>query len=304
MTPHAAIRLSLGVAVLVFLIKLAAWWVTRSAALFSDALESIVNVLAAGAAAWALHVSAQPPDHNHPYGHTKAEYLSAVLEGALILVAAGLIVSDSWGRLFAPTEPGNLGLGLGLSALASGLNGALGWLLLRTAKTTGSPALRADAAHVLSDVASSGAVLAGLVAARLTGWWVLDPLLALLVAVHIIRVGWKVLRESVGGLMDESLPDLELATVESVLAREIAGSPFDPESVEVHDLLTRRAGPSTYIEFHLVVPGSSTVESSHALCDRLEEALLELHPRAHISIHVEPESKRRLACALAAKAHP
>lgn len=278
---------SVAIACLVLALKLGAWWLTGSVALLADALESVVNVAAAGAALLAVRYSALPPDANHPYGHAKAEYFSAVLEGALIIVAAIAILHAAWGAWLAPRAPEEAPLGLAVSALATAINAAWSWLLFREGRRARSPALLADARHLLSDVVTSGGVLVGVGAVAVTGILWLDPLLAALTAVNILWSGSKLMRESVGGLMDEAVEPGLLARIRGAVSTSAEGA------IEAHDLRTRHAGRLTFIEFHLVVPGSMTVDAAHAICDRIEAALKAEIEGATITIHVEPEGKAK-----------
>ncbi len=278
---------SVAIAALVLALKLAAWWVTGSVALLADALESVVNVAAAGAALVAVQYSALPADANHPYGHTKAEYFSAVLEGALIIVAALAILHESWGAFLAPRAPDQPAIGLLISSAATAIN--LGWatLLRREGRRARSPALLADARHLMADVVTSLGVLVGVGAVAASGILWIDPLIAALTAVNILWSGWHLMRESVGGLMDEAVePDL-LARIRGAVSASAAGA------IEAHDLRTRHAGRLTFIEFHLVVPGSLSVDAAHVICDRIEAALKAEIEGATITIHVEPEGKAK-----------
>lgn len=288
-----AAYLSLLVGCGVFALKWTAYRLTGSVALLSDALESIVNIVAALAAVWAVGLSRRPADANHPYGHTKAEYFSAVLEGVLIVLAAFTIVREAWPRLLAPTAPQTVGVGLLVSLLASGLNLALAAFLVHSGRLARSPALVADGQHVLSDVVTSLGVLLGVGLAWLTGFWLLDPLLAILVAANILWVGWRLVRDSVGGLMDESLKPEELEQIRHALHQAVQGLVLEDKVIEIHDLKTRRAGPSTFAELHLVVPGEMSVAEAHDICDRLEETLRQLLPGARLTVHVEPEFKAK-----------
>ncbi len=280
--------ISLLVALLVLGLKALAYRLTGSVALLSDALESTVNVAAALLALLAIRFAHRPPDATHPFGHTKAEYLSAVLEGVLVVLAAFFIAKEALPRLLSPIPLEGLGPGLFVSLLASGLNGLLVYHLLAQGKRLRSPALTADGYHVLSDVLTSLGVLLGVGLAWLTGLWVLDPLLALLVAGNILLMGFRLVRESVGGLLDEGLSPEEVARIQAILARELGKG-----ALEVHDLKTRKAGHRAFLEFHLVVPGSLSVAEAHALCDRLERALEAEMPGLSVTIHVEPESERQ-----------
>jgi cation diffusion facilitator family transporter len=278
---------SLAVSVVVLAMKFAAYWLTGSVALYSDALETVINVVAAIGALVALWFSEQPPDANHPYGHHKAEYLSAVVEGALVLATAFLIGREAWLGWEHPRAPETPFLGIGLNGAAGLIN--LGWalLLLRVGRRWKSPALVAGGKHVMTDVWTTGAVLVGFALVPLTGWLRLDPLVAGLVALNILWTGYGVLRESVGGLMDEVADPEAVAELRRVIAEHANGA------IEAHDVRTRTAGSVTFIEFHLVVPGRMAVEDAHAICDRIELALRERAGRAVINIHVEPEHKAK-----------
>ena len=280
-----AARLNLVVGIALLLVKTAAWWETRSVALLADALESIVNVAAAGAAALAVAVSRRPPDRRHPFGHTKVEYLSAGLEGALVLAAAAAIVRESWLHLRQPHPPAALGFGLALATVAAAANAALAAYLQRVGRRQRSPALVASGAHLWGDVMTTAGVLVGLGAAWLTGRWALDPLIALLVAVNILRLGWKVFRDSVGGLMDEALAAPEVERITAIVRSEMGGA------LQFHDLRTRRGGPRPFVELHLVVPGGMRVDAAHGICDRIEAAVQRELPGADVVVHVEPESE-------------
>ena len=284
--PQAAnvARLSLLVGAAVLTLKWAAWHLTGSVALLSDAMESIVNVVAAGAALIALKIAQEPADENHPYGHSKAEYFSAVLEGILIVVAAAAIIFEAWQRFQNPTELSDLGPGLAISFVASVANTALALHLLRRGKALRSPALVADGQHIRADVVTSVGVWIGVGLAWKTGWWFLDPLLAGFVAINVVRTGWAVVRDSVGGLMDESLLPAELEAIRSALEEHLHGN-----ALEIHDLKTRRSAARAFIQFHLVVPGEMSVREAHDLCDQLEEVLDEVIPNSVTEIHVEPE---------------
>lgn len=287
MTPSRMALVSVAVGCAVLGIKYVAYVMTGSVALYSDAVESVVNVVAAVVAWIALSAAASPPDACHPYGHHKAEYFSAGLEGALIVLAAALIMHDAWGALWAVRDVDFGWVGLAVNALASVFNAAWGWALVREGKILKSPALEADGKHLWADVMSSVGVLAGVIVAKLTGWSVLDPLLAMLVAGNILWSGWHLMRASFGGLMDEAVDGETLEKIEKVIAAKKG------IALEAHDVKSRRAGTAVFIEFHLVVPGAMTVRESHALCDVLEGALEQVVQGAQITIHVEPEEKAK-----------
>ena len=268
-------------------LKLAAWWITGSAALFSDAAESVVNVAASAAALVALRLAAQPADADHPYGHDKAEFFAAVIEGVLIVVAALVILQHVWQSVQNPMPISAPWQGVGLNAVAGVLNLVWGMLLLRTGRQLRSPALLADGKHLLSDVVTSAGVLAGLALAVATGVWWIDPLLAAATALYILVSGSMVVRDSVGGLMDEAPAAEIVARIRALVGEHAEGA------IEAHDLRTRHAGRLTFLEFHLVVPAMMTVADAHAICDRIEAALKAEMEGLMITIHVEPEGKAK-----------
>ncbi len=278
---------SLVVGILVLLLKAIAYWMTGSIALYSDALESTVNVATAIAALIAVQVAARPADANHPYGHHKAEFFSAVLEGVMIIIAALLIMHEAYKGFMAPRILDAPLKGLLVNVLASVINGAWCWVLITRGRQARSPALVADGHHLLSDVVSSIGVTFGVLLAISTGWSVLDPALAGLVALNILWSGWKVVKSSVSGLMDESVSEPVLKKIRGIIALEAVGAQ------EVHDLRTRHAGKATFVDFHLVVPGKTTVAEAHDICDRIEQALKRQVEDAIITIHVEPENKAK-----------
>jgi len=280
---------SLGVALAVLALKFLAYWLTGSVALLSDALESIINVVVAGAAFFALRISHTPPDAEHPFGHHKAEYFSAVLEGALIFVAALAIFREAAIHFFEPKQLDAPGLGIGINIVSSAINAVWGFQLLRIGRREKSPALDADGRHVLADAVSSTGVAAGLIAAVMTGWLQLDAVIAAGVGVYILISGWRLVKKSVGGLMDEAVDQATLTAIQASIENTAQGA------LEAHDLQTRLAGPVTFIQFHLVVPASMTVAEAHDICDRVESELRRTVPGARIAIHVEPENKAKHA---------
>lgn len=293
MNPVTPVRLSLSIGVFVLSLKWLAYILAGSVALYSDALESIVNVVAAAAAFVAIWIAHQPVDQNHPFGHTKAEYFSAGFEAMLIVVAALTIIYEAGYRLWLLVNGDNTVLidleglkwALLISLFASVTNGLLAVYLLYSANKMHSPALKADGLHILSDVVTSAGVLVGISLAWLTQWWVLDPLLALLVALNILWMGAKLLRESIGGLMDEGMTEDELIPIQEVIARNLQGA------LQVHSLKTRRAGVMIFVEFHLVVPATMTVQNAHDICNNLESVLRNVLHQVCTTIHIEPDSE-------------
>lgn len=267
-------------------LKMLAWWVTGSVALLSDGMESFVNVTAAFIAYFVIRYAQRPADHDHQFGHHKAEYISAVIEGVLIVVAAILIIQEAWGALFAPSVMEAPALGLAINVAAGVVNAIWATILIRVGTMHRSPALTADGHHIMSDVVTSAGVFVGLILAVVTGYAILDPLLAILVAINILWQGYKVISHSLGGLMDKALESEEEAAVREAITTHSEGA------LNVHDLKSRRAGAVAFIDFHLVVPASMSVGQAHDICDRLEDAIKEVIPGATLAIHVEPEGER------------
>jgi cation diffusion facilitator family transporter len=268
-------------------LKTVAWWLTGSVALYSDALESIVNVAASLIALFAIRVAAMPADANHPYGHEKAEFFAAVIEGVLIILAALSILHEAWQALLTPRALDMPFVGIAVNGVATLLNGAWAALLLRQGRRHRSAALQADGRHLLADVVTSAGVAAGLTLAVVTGYLFLDPALAALTALHVLWSGTRMVWESAGGLMDAA-PDASVVNRVRELVSEHAKG-----ALEAHDLRMRHAGRLTFLEFHLVVPGSMTVAESHEICDRIEEALRQEMEFLKTTIHVEPEEKAK-----------
>lgn len=280
---------SIAVAIVVLGLKYAAYALTGSVALYSDAIESIVNLATAIIALFAVSLSAIPADEGHPFGHSKVEYLSAVVVGVLIVIAALSILREAYYGFLDPRPLDAPMLGLSINAAAGVLNAIWAYFLISHGRAIRSPALAADGRHLMSDVVTSAGVVAGVAVAYLTGIAALDPLIAALVAVHILWTGWGLMKESVGGLMDVSVSQEELARIQTIIASAAEGA------IEAHDLRTRRAGPTTFIEFHLVVASAMSVSDAHDICDRLERALIAEFDNARVTIHVEPENKAKHA---------
>ncbi|MGU3575759.1 cation diffusion facilitator family transporter [Brucellaceae bacterium C25G] len=279
---------SIPVALFVLALKYLAYHLTGSVALYSDALESIVNVIAALAAWWAIRVSYMPADRNHNYGHHKAEYFSAVIEGVLIIVAALLIFNEAWGALREPRTMDEPWLGMSINVAAGVFNAIWATILIRVGTRDKSPALTADGKHIMTDVVTSAGVIVGLVASIVTGWAILDPLLAIIVAINILWQGWKVINSSVQGLMDVGVDVDETMNIRDIISTNAEGA------IEVHDLKTRVAGRATFIEFHLVVAADMSVGDAHVICDRIEDALRAEIDSVVVVIHVEPEEEAKL----------
>lgn len=274
--------LSIGAAVLTIALKFGAYFLTNSVGLLSDAIESIVNLVAALVALWALTRAAQPPDATHPYGYSKAEYFSSGLEGALIIVAAMSIAWAAWGRLLDPQPLEQVGWGLGISVLASAVNGGVALILLRAGKRLRSVTLRADAHHLFTDVWTSAGVLLGVLLVTFTGWLRLDPIIALIVAVNIVWTGWRLLRETGSGLMDAALPLDEQQLIIDIF------KPYEHRGIQFHAVRSRVAGTRRFVSFHVLVPGEWSVKHGHDLCEEVELAIRRALPGTHITSHLEP----------------
>lgn len=278
---------SIAIGIVVLGLKTLAWWMTGSVALLSDALESTVNVVTALSALIAIRIAQRPADSTHPYGHHKAEFLSAVLEGVMIILAALLILQEAWHGIRGPRPLDAPWGGLMVNAVAGAINAVWCMILLRQGRRLRSPALVADGHHLLSDVVTSAGVLVGVSLAVMTGHPILDPILAALVAASILWSGWRVMSASLGGLMDKAVPDTLLRDIHRVISDNADGA------IEAHDLRTRSAGRVTFVDFHLVMDGGTSVAQAHAICDRIESALRRHLDQAQITIHVEPEHKAK-----------
>ncbi len=278
---------SIGVGCLVLAMKGVAWWITQSAAFYSDALETAVHMAAAVIALGAVRYAAIPPDANHPYGHDKVEFFAAVIEGVLIVIAALSIFRHAWDTWLAPRSIGLPVQGIALNAIATVLNGTWSAVLIRVGRQLRSPALSADGWHLLSDVITSVGVAIGVGLAVLTGYLVLDPILAGVTGVYVLWAGTHMISSSVGGLMDAAPQQTVVRRVRELVSDSAEGA------IEAHDLRMRYAGRLTFLEFHLVVPGAMTVAESHAICDHIEETLRQEMPHLAITIHVEPEEKAK-----------
>jgi cation diffusion facilitator family transporter len=275
--------LSIVAAVLTIGLKVGAYLLTGSVGLFSDAAESLVNLVAAVAALWALTVALRPPDEEHAFGHNKAEYFSSGLESALIIIAAVWIGATAWGRLMNPQPLENVGLGLSVTLVATALNGGVALVLLRAGRRLRSITLRADAQHLLTDVWTSLGVVVGLVMVQLTGWMVLDPLIALLVAANIVWTGVRLLRDTAQELLDRSLAPEELKKISGVLSR------YEERDIRFHALRTRAAGQRRFVSMHVLVPGRWTVQRGHDLSEKIEaELAAALRGNTTFFIHIEP----------------
>lgn len=274
--------LSIVTAIVVIGLKLIAWRVTGSVGLLSDALESTVNLVAAIGAFVALRVAAKPPDRSHNFGHTKAEYLSAVFEGVMIVVAAVVIVATAVDRLLHPEELDEVGMGLAISVGATVVNAVVGWVLIRAGRRHRSLTLEADGKHLMTDVWTTAGVVVGVFLVAATGWLPLDPLIAIAVAANILVVGGRLVWRSGAGLMDSALPDDLRAAIDAVLARHRA------DRIDFHDVRTREAGHERFVQLHMLVPGDWSVQRAHDLAETIEDELRAAVDDLTVTLHVEP----------------
>ncbi|MFO1361010.1 MAG: cation diffusion facilitator family transporter [Burkholderiales bacterium] len=286
MSPRRAVLryawLSIGAALVAIALKGAAWRLTGSVGLLSDALEAFVNLAAALFTLYALALAARPPDEEHAYGYSKAEYFASGFEGTLILVAAALIGLAAIDRLAHPQPLDHVGLGLAVNALAGALNFGVARVLLAAARAHRSIALEADARHLLTDVWTSAGVIAGVAAVAASGWLWLDPALALAVAVHILWSGFRLVRRSAAGLMDRALPEAERRAIDAVL------DGYRAQGLDFHALRTRAAAGRSFVSVHVLVPGGWTVQRGHDAVEEIEARIRAAVPGAVVFTHLEP----------------
>ncbi|GIK28406.1 MAG: cation transporter [Chloroflexi bacterium] len=282
-TLHRYAYLSIGAAVVTIALKGLAYLLTGSVGLLSDAVESLVNLAAALVALTALIIAARPPDESHEYGHDKIEYFSSGIEGTLILVAGVSIIATSIDRLLRPHAVEQIGIGLGLSVLASLVNFGVAMVLDRVGRANDSVTLQADAHHLMTDVWTSVGVLTGLIVVGISGVTWLDPVIALVVALNILRIGIVLLRKSVDGLMDTPIPEPERRTVEGVIHK------FETSGIQFHALRTRQSGARRFISVHVLVPPRWTVKQAHDVVEDIEREMRAVVPHSRVFTHLEPQ---------------
>jgi cation diffusion facilitator family transporter len=281
-TPTFYAWLSVLTSVVTITLKFGAYLLTGSVGLLSDAVEAVVNIVAALVALGVLTYAAAKPDREHNFGHEKAEYFSSGIEGALIFVAAGAIIWTSIPRLMHPQPLEQVGLGLALSVLASLANAGCAWVMLRAARAHRSITLEADARHLLTDVWTTAGVFVGVVLVEITGWLRLDPVVAIAVAIQIVWTGWHLMSRSFHGLMDRAIPDEDRAVIVGVLET------LRHEGGDYHALRTRVAGAKSFVDVHVLVPGSLSVQAGHDLVERLENEIQAKLPHVEVLTHLEP----------------
>jgi cation diffusion facilitator family transporter len=282
MQVSAYLKVSIAVAVCTIVLKASAWWVSGSVSLLSDALESLVNLAGAMFALLMVTIAARPPDDDHPYGHHKAEYFSSGFEGVLIFAAAAAIIWEAGHRLFDPQPISQVGWGIALSVVSSAMNGALAWSMLRKAREARSMALEADARHLYTDVWTSAGVVAGLLGVLATGWLWLDPVIAMLVALNILREGWSLTRRSADGLMDQALEPDARAEIDKVL------EDFRHQAIRFDHVVTRRAGQRRFVDLHMHMPAAWTLGRAAAVRTSVEQALMSAVPGLRATIQLLP----------------
>jgi cation diffusion facilitator family transporter len=275
--------LSIAAAVATILLKFYAYHITGSMGFMSDALESFVNLFAAVFGLVMLNISQKPADEGHEFGHSKAEYFSSAMEGALILIAALSIILSAIPRIIEPKPLENLNTGLLFSLLASVVNLVVGLTLIKNGKEKRSLLLEADGRHLMTDVWTSAGVIAGIVIVKFTGWLIIDPVIAILVALNIIYTGYKLIGRSASGLMDATIPEEDLRKIRVYL------DSLQEKQIEYHSLMTRTAGQRKFISLHLLVPGEWTVKQGHDCADDVEETIIGLFDEpVTVSTHIEP----------------
>lgn len=277
--------LAIGTALLTALLKASAWAITGSVGLLSDAAESLVNLVAAIVALISLTIAAKPADENHHFGHGKAEYFSAALEGIMVFVAAASIIYLAINRLINPLPLESLGIGLAISLVAAVANGVVGRILVNVGTRHNSITLRADGKHLLTDLYTSVGVVVGLALVWLTGWNWMDPVLALLVGVNILITGYRLISESTAGLMDGSLPPADNARIQAILDAHTENG-----RIEFHAVRTRVSGARQFMEMHMLVPGDWSVQHGHDALEELVDRIVGEYPAMHVTGRLEPIS--------------
>ena len=274
--------LSVATSIVTITLKFSAYFLTGSVGLLSDAVEALVNIVAALVALGVLTYSAAKPDREHNFGHEKAQYFSSGIEGALIFVAAGAIVWTAIPRFLAPQPLQAVGIGLALSVAAALANAACAWVMLRAARAHRSITLEADARHLLTDVWTTAGVFVGVLLVEFTGWLRIDPIIALAVAMQIVWTGWNLMSRSFDGLMDRAIPEADQAVITGVL------DTLRQQGGDYHALRTRMAGAKSFVDVHVLVPGRMSVQAGHDLVERLENEIRAKLPHVQVLTHLEP----------------
>lgn len=278
--------LSLGVSIFIFSLKILAYFITKSVAIYSDAMESVINIGSALLAFLGTKMSLKPSDKDHPYGHTKIEYFVAIIEALLILGASLSIIWKSYQKFLVPEELHSLKEGITLILSATLLNGLLSYKIYKQGKREGSPILFSHALHLFTDVLTTLGIILGIIIAKLTRFWYLDPLLAILVGLNISYLGYKILKDSINSLLDVSLCEEKTQSIHKIIQSTLSASKI--HKADYHDFKSRKAGRRGFVEFHLTVPGETSVKEAHDLCDEIEKNIQKEHPEIRVTIHLEP----------------
>lgn len=274
--------LSIGAAILTIALKMGAYWLTNSVSLLSDALESLVNLVSAIIALIALNIAIRPADEEFSFGYSKVEFFSSGFEGGMILIAAGSIIATAVPRLISPQPIEQVGIGMVVSVLASLINLGVSRVLASAGKRHDSITLQADAHHLMTDVVTTGGVLVGVGLVSVSGWERLDPIIAILVAVNILRTGFSLVRQSAQGLMDKTLPAEDMQAIQDIL------KDYDPQGIKFHALRTRSAAARKFVSMHILVPGQWSVQRAHHLAEQVERQIRQRFPKIVVFTHVEP----------------
>ncbi len=285
--------ISLTFGILIFIFKFIAYFITKSVAIYSDAMESIINIFSATMAFIGIKIALKPSDSTHPYGHTKIEYIISILEALFILSAS---VSILWKAIhsFIQIKPiSHLDKGFLFLSPSIALNFFLVYILYKGGKKENSPILISHATHLLSDILTTLGIIGGIVLAKFFNFWILDPLMGILVGINIFYMGFKLIKESISSLLDESLPEEKVASIKTIIDKTLNEAKSDFKTVGMHNFKTRKAGRKGFVEFHLTVNGNIPVKKAHHLCDELEKNIKEKHPELSVIIHVEPHKDKK-----------
>ncbi|MCS7150019.1 MAG: cation diffusion facilitator family transporter [Caldimicrobium sp.] len=278
--------LSFIFSIFICLLKFLAYYLTQSVAIYSDAMESIVNIFSAFLAMIGTKIALKPSDAEHPYGHTKVEYIIAIVESLFILLASISIFWEAWQSFSQKRIPENLDLGTLFLLLGTIINLSLAYAIYRQGKIEASPILISHASHLFTDVITTFGILIGIILATLTGFWYLDPLLAVIISFNILYLGYKILKDALNSLMDVSLSKEKIDDIHRIIEESLRNYPY--KNIYIFDFKSRKAGRKNFVEFNLALPGELTVRTAHELCDKLEQRILENYPEVHVIIHVEP----------------
>ncbi|HEM56505.1 MAG: cation-efflux pump [Thermodesulfobacterium geofontis] len=286
--------LSVLVSILIFIAKLLAYFITKSVAIYSDAMESIVNIISATIAFLGTKIALRPPDKMYPYGYTKFEYFVSMVEAFFIIGAAMAILWKAYQHLLNPEIFKNLDVGFSLIFITMISNTALSYYVYKRGKKENSPILISHASHLFTDVITSAGIIIGVYIAHITGFLILDPIIALIVSINVLYLGYKIIKASIISLLDVSLPQDKIDSIQEIIKNTIKTFPHQNYDIyDVHDFKTRRSGRKGFVEFHLTVSGNMPVREAHNLCDELEKKITDKFPELSVTIHIEPEEEKK-----------